>query len=152
MTNLDIRQMLVGHLACAMVHKYSSAHTMVSAAQDGSLALFRLLLVEDWVGSVSTHIMESLNVSLSVLDQEVIEASRLKPQKAAGLWQTEAVGDQQPALREDCAALELVESGTVIPGSGQIAFHCRRLRKTAGMPVGGGSRGRLHCCSSHGQL
>lgn len=59
---------------------------MVAAAKNELLALTAVFVHEDGVGTVTTDIVECVNLPLSVLDEEEVEASHLKAKKASCLW------------------------------------------------------------------
>lgn len=80
-------------------------------------------------GTMPAYIQEGINVALSVLDDEEWIAGDLIADVMTWLLELEAVGDEDPRLREDGPAFELIEGGLPIPRSRQGACGvCCRAR------------------------
>lgn len=86
---------------------------MVATSQD--LGVSRAFLFDDWVCPMSADIVEGINLALSVTGDDEIKTCDLVSQPVAGVLNAHAVGDEEPALGEDCSAFKFVHLRCCVP-------------------------------------
>lgn len=64
---------------------------------------------------MTTHIMEGLDASLLVLDQQKVKAGDFESKVTSSFRQSDTMSSQKPVLGEDCTALKLIECRIRIP-------------------------------------
>ena len=88
------------------------APTVVLATEDTGCTTLRLY---DRECSVSTNIVEAVNLAFAVLDQEKRVSGYVEFLKVAGLDESESVGEKHPISREYRSSLKLIEALRPIP-------------------------------------
>lgn len=79
---------------------------VVSTGED--LGISGTLFLNDRVCTVSTHVVECVDIALSVTSDDEVETCKLITNPVAGFLQPHAVGDEEPPLGEYSSALQLV--------------------------------------------
>ena len=90
----------------------SIAPTVILATEDAGCTTLRLYYRKR---SVSTNVVEAVDVAFTVFDQEKRVSGYIEFLKVAGLDESEGVGEKHPISREYRSSLELVESFSPIP-------------------------------------
>lgn len=88
---------------------------MVAAAKHSPRSGIRSILIDDRVCSVPTDVVEGLDITFLVLDQNEVKVGEFESEVAANIWQAKSVSREKPVFGEDTAAFKVIEQRFCIP-------------------------------------
>lgn len=88
---------------------------MVAAAKHSPLSSIRSILIDERVGSVTTDVVEGLDITFLVLDQNEVKVGEFESEVASDVWEAKSVSREKPVFGEDTAAFKVIEQRFCIP-------------------------------------